>query len=506
MADHPQRPHKKRPPPDALEEPLSKRPCLETETPEIDDAAIVPRSQKLTQVPRAPKPPRLTKKNLRLLDKMTRTTKSGVASEPGKSKTASSSTTKTTRSDKIKSTTASGFQEQAIANGILAPRRSKPTHNAKEILERLNRSRETASPPESQYELYCGKIETAGNEAAVVQRMLPLFKDYDDTYNIDMNRAFSALPKDLGFNDGLSAPQPDFVQGLTREEFLPVDSSNIQGAVLFKDDATSTMLPHFAGEWKSRSGDMVEATLQSGYDGAALVYGRNQAREYLGEPDPPGHSAVTTFTSNGEHINFFAHHALPTGEDGAVEYHQHRLIQTNLTESYESFKRGRRQIRNAQDYAQEQSFALRDQLRKQRRSQRSRGSTAAPATRAPAAINPKVDGNEDDKDSEDYASYEFINMPNQPTPPVSTSSAQVSRAQPSQAQPSQASDGEGSVDSGRGKAKRSYWTKDEKTGRYCHVHSDGRSRSFPLPIQVTAQDIAHERSTQGSVSKKTGGD
>lgn len=343
---------------------------LHVETPEIDNSTIEPRSASPIQVPRVLNPSRLTQNNLRLLDEMTKTIKSGGALGLGNSRTASSSTTKTTKSDKTKSTTASGFQEQATANGILRPLRSIPCQNAKETLERLDRSRESVSPTESQYELYCEKIDAAGNEAAVVQRMLPLFQDYDGKYNIDMNRTFSAVPKDLGFNNGLSAPQPDFVQGLTREEFLPVDPSKIQGAVLFKDDLTSTTLAHFAGEWKSRSGDMVEATLQSGYDGAAMVYGRNQALEYLGDPDPLGHSAITTFTSNGESVNLFAHHASSTGEDGAVEYHQHRLTQTNLTESYESFKKGRKQIRNAQDYAQEQSFALRDQLRAQQKSRR----------------------------------------------------------------------------------------------------------------------------------------
>lgn len=360
MADHLQLLHKKRSPPEASDDLLLKRTCLET--PEINDVAIEVPSQRPTQVPRAPKPLRLTKHNLRLLNNMTR------ATGPGKPKTASSSTTKSTKSDMIKSTATSGFQRQAMANGILDPPRSMPCQNAKETLECLNGSRETASPTQSEYELYCEKIDAAGNKAAVVQRMLPLFQDYDGKYNIDMNRAFSALPKGLGFNNRLSAPQPDFIQGLTREEFLPADPSKIQGAVLFKDDLTSTTLAHFAGEWESRSGDMVEATLQSGYDGAAMVYGRNQALECLGEPDPLGHSAITTFTSNGENVNLFAHHALPTGEDGAVEYHQHRLTQTNLIESYESFKKGRKEIRNAQDYAREQSFALRDQLQEQQRS------------------------------------------------------------------------------------------------------------------------------------------
>ncbi|KAK4133512.1 hypothetical protein BT67DRAFT_355168, partial [Trichocladium antarcticum] len=312
-----------------------------------------------------PKPLPLTRKNLRELDRMTRPTKPGTASESTESKKTPTDSTKTTKSDKTISTTTSGFQAQATANGILCPRKSMPPGNVKETLDRLNESRGSASPPESQYRRYCNRIVKAGNEAAIVQRMLPLFKEYDgDEYDFDMNRAFSGLPKDVGFNDGLSAPQPDFVQGLSKEEFLPFDPAQISGAVLFKDDLTSMTLPHFAGEWKSRTGNMDEATLQSSYDGAALVYGRNQALEHLAEPDVSS-SAVTTFISNGEHIAFFAHHASQTGEDGKMQYHQHRIVRTDLTDSYESFKKGRRQIRNAQDYAREHSLALRDQLRKQ---------------------------------------------------------------------------------------------------------------------------------------------
>lgn len=85
----------------------------------------------------------------------------------------------------------------------------------------------------------------------------------------------------------------------------------------------TTTLPHLAGERKHRSGDMDEATLQSGYDGAAMVFGRNQAQEHLSELDSLGHSAVTPFTSNGEYSIFFAHHALLTGEDAAAEYHEY---------------------------------------------------------------------------------------------------------------------------------------------------------------------------------------
>jgi hypothetical protein len=87
--------------------------------------------------------------------------------------------------------------------------------------------------------------------------------------------------------------------------------------VLFKDDPFSVTLPHIAGEWKGRGKDMAEAKMQSAYDGAALVYARNQALSYVGEPDPPGHAQVATFTTDGTTINFFAHYA-EASEEGML--------------------------------------------------------------------------------------------------------------------------------------------------------------------------------------------
>jgi hypothetical protein len=86
---------------------------------------------------------------------------------------------------------------------------------------------------------------------------------------------------------------------------------------------------------------MDEAKVQSAYDGAALTYARNQALSYLGNPDPPGHAEVATFTTDGTNINFFAHYAA-VSEDGVLEYHQYPVTSTNLTNSFEDFKRGRR--------------------------------------------------------------------------------------------------------------------------------------------------------------------
>ncbi|GAB1311908.1 Heterokaryon incompatibility protein [Madurella fahalii] len=304
---------------------------------------------------------RLTRKNLGFFNKMARKgTKRGsaYASAPRDS-TVDSSPTKTT------STTTSGFAIQLSKNRVLHPLYSKPPTNLADIRERYNLPRKTASPTESVYNDYANTIGGVPNEATMVVEMSgQLLKKYDDkNYKRAFKQAFTAFPKDVGFNNGLSAPQPDFIESLRMQEYrpFPVDD-HIQGAVLYKDNPLSLTLPHIAAEWKGRGKDMEEARLQSAYDGAALVYARNQALAYLGKPDPPGHAAVTTFTTDGTNLNQFAHYAAQS-EDGTLEYHQHLVRSTNLIESRQGFRDGRRGFRNAQDHAREQSYALSNQLK-----------------------------------------------------------------------------------------------------------------------------------------------
>ena len=80
------------------------------------------------------KRPRLTRKNLALLDKMGKKT-----SAPPGSTDDSSSTAETT------STTTSAFAMQAFCNGMLLPRDSRPPTNLQAIRERHARSRASAS-------------------------------------------------------------------------------------------------------------------------------------------------------------------------------------------------------------------------------------------------------------------------------------------------------------------------------------------------------------------------
>jgi hypothetical protein len=352
---------------------------------------------------------RLTRKNLALFNKMAN--KKGV-SKASLESTAVSSGTKTT------STTLSGFAIQAEKNGILDPLGSKPPTNLENIQKRHARSRETASPTESAHRGYVYMAEAADNEATmVVEVNRRLLKSHEGLgYRTAFNQQFTGFPKDVGFNNGLSAPQPDFVEGPDVREYdpFPVDE-HISGAVLYKDNRRSLTLPQLAGEWKGPGKNMKEARLQSSYDGAALVYARSQALSYIGKPDPPGHAEVTTFTTDGTNLNFFAHYAAPS-EDGTLKYHQYPYASVNLMK-YQEFKEGRRGLRNEQDHARKQSHALRDQL-KERWKQRRGDLNPIVKGEAPPPI-PDGDFEETNAD-EGGTGHGVVEQPCQPTPAASS--------------------------------------------------------------------------------------
>lgn len=278
------------------------------------------------------------------------------------------------------STLSSRFPAKAQQNGILGPGFSEPPENLEDIRKRYAHSRGTASPTRSMYSEYLETVRTDANEATIVAEVSSqlLKKHGRKGYSKAFNRAMNEFPEGVGFNDGLSTPRPDYVEGLRMNEFRPFPVvDNIQGAALHTERLESITLSHLAGEFKAGGKDLSKAALQSAYAGAALVYARNQALSYLEKPDAPGHAEISTFTTDGTTINLFANYADRT-EDGSLEYHQYPVQSIDLTDSHQAFKEGRKALRNAQDHARELSYDLRDRLKEVWRQRRNSKKTPQP--------------------------------------------------------------------------------------------------------------------------------
>ncbi|KAK0655472.1 hypothetical protein B0T16DRAFT_310182, partial [Cercophora newfieldiana] len=326
-----------------------------------DDAE--PRAKRAQTTRPTSEPARLTRQNLARFNKMGK--KGTSKAPPSASEPSNGSSGKSSGTTKAISTTSAGFAIQAYKNGVRQPPYAKPPPNLGDLRERLAVPRATASPPESVYEDYANTVGGAVNEATMVVEMSgELLKKYDDKgYKRAFNQAFTAFPSKVGFNNGLSAPQPDFVEGLRMPEYAPVPvDERVSGAVLYEDNPYSLTLPHVAGEWKGPGKDMEEARMQAAYDGAALVHAREQAIGSMQKPYVPGYAKITTFTTDGTNLNLFSHHAEQT-EEGTTEYHQFPIKSINLVDSHEGFKEGRKHLRNAQDLAREESYRLRDELK-----------------------------------------------------------------------------------------------------------------------------------------------
>ena len=281
------------------------------------------------------------------------------------------------------STLSSRFPMKAYENGILESGLSKPPENFEDIRKRYAQSRGTASPTRSMYSEYLDTVQEDANEATIVHEVSrQLLKRYGGRgYSKAFNRALTEFPEGVGFNNGLSTPRPDYVEGLRMHEYYPFPvHENIQGAVLYADNPRSVTLPHLAGEFQGAGKDLHKGDLQSAYVGAALVYARNQALSCLEKSDAPGHAEISTFTTDGTTLNLFANYAA-RADDGSLQYHQCPVYSINLTRSHQAFKEGRKILRNAQDHARELTLDMCHQLKGLWKKRRNSERTAPPVAK-----------------------------------------------------------------------------------------------------------------------------
>ncbi|TAQ91129.1 hypothetical protein B7494_g575 [Chlorociboria aeruginascens] len=315
-----------------------------------------------------PKRARLTKENLKAFEKMGKRLRNdpkskSSRSEPSlsRSQALSRSVPTTTSTNKTLPTTDSNFPRLAFDNGILDPDHSVPPTNLSFHQDQLDRARDTASPSESEYKAFCHRIRRAPNEMTMVIETSRLLKEHDEGYSRVYNQAFNDFPKDVGFNNGLSAAQPDMIEGFEMTKFNPFPvRQELGGAAVLTSERDPLTLPHLAGEWKGAGKNMILAETQAAYNGAHMVYSRNEARLFLNKPDPSGYAYVRTFIIDGTILNTYAHYSSEIEDQ--VKYYQYPTSSSLLISSYKDFKKSRRRLRNLQDDAKETSEKLKDEL------------------------------------------------------------------------------------------------------------------------------------------------
>ncbi len=287
----------------------------------------------------------------------------------GKSGTESDLTGKTSASDKTTSSTKSipssdsKFPGIIRKNGILQDYESTEPSNIDKIRYTFKRPRESPSPELKDFKRYRRAVGLAGNENAIQRTVLSLLKNDDDEDQKQLiNQQFIEFPSNVGFNNGLSAAKPDFVEGYLEEAFQPYPIKDLLGgSAVLTPDQFPIALPHNIGEFKRRGGDFECGTCQAAYDAACLVYGRNHACISMSKMDEANAAHVGSFVSDGKRLLISVHYSA-TNASGKTVYHQCPIYDSSISMDYNSFKLGYRQIRNLQDWARGNACSIKDNL------------------------------------------------------------------------------------------------------------------------------------------------
>ena len=220
-------------------------------------------------------------------------------------KTESETTGKTSSSNNTVSSLDVQFSKLAEKNGVLDQTDSIYSSHIDTCRTDFNRPRNSPPPTPEDYQKYKRKIRNAAKERdiqwAVTTSMLREYDDEDYGQNID--QPFTMFPSNLGFNNGLPAARPGFIQGYLREAFEPYPIRDRLG-----DSAAPTLskhplaLPHLVGVFKRCSGDVEYGRCQAAYNAACLVYVRNQASISMSKIDKKKTTSIGSFVSDGERL------------------------------------------------------------------------------------------------------------------------------------------------------------------------------------------------------------
>ena len=258
-------------------------------------------------------------------------------------------------------TTDPRFPRLALENGILPYNPSTPPRNFEDIKAFLEQDRKSPGPGQTEFTTYQQQVATAPGEAGVKSALQDnvLQRRKYGVDKIEHDQQFSRFPSNVGFNNGLSAATPDWVEGYFKNyidqtpTFQSLGDSAVPTAVTFP-----IVLAHLVGEFKKLGGNLATGSQQAAYAAACLVHGRDLASLSMQKGIEPGMAYVGSFVSDGHYLRISVHYTTEDPISQATQYRQYVVFDANVQQDYEHFELGYRMLRNLQDWTQQNAGML----------------------------------------------------------------------------------------------------------------------------------------------------
>ncbi len=253
-------------------------------------------------------------------------------------------------------TTDPRFPRLALENGILLHNSSVPPLNLEEIKLFLGQDRKSPDPGQTEFTTYEQQAETAPGEPGVKSALQDniLQRRKYGVYKIEHDQQFSRFPINVGFNNGLSAATPDWVEGYFKKYFDQNSTVELLGDSAVPTAVTFPIaLAHLVGEFKKLGGNLATGSQQAAYAATCLVNGRDLARLSMQKSTEPGMAYVGSFVSDGHYLRISVHYTTEDPISKATQYRQYLVFDANIQQDPEHFKDGRRRLRNLQDWTQQ---------------------------------------------------------------------------------------------------------------------------------------------------------
>ena len=234
-----------------------------------------------------------------------------------------------------------------------------------EIVQFLNRSRNSPSPSEKDYTDFCDTIHFSSNE----ETTKPTWENhlaykagsrgprtYLPHYNINWNGV------DNHITHGIADAKPDYAEYFQIIEYPPEAVSTLG---LFANTAASMSIPSMCVQFKGPDGSMNIAQNQCAYDGALMVNNAHTIHKYTrSQRDFFSKTQALNVAYNGREVQYYSNHTnlQKQGEHMRQYYYQTLVAMDSPASSFENYKLARKRARNCQDWALAKATSLKQDL------------------------------------------------------------------------------------------------------------------------------------------------